>query len=429
MNKILTALFLIIVISSCKKNKIARSSDYTAFLIANNRIEKQVEKTDTEIAFWQKRLDIDTSNFVNMEKLASNYSKRFKLTGTVNDLKIADSFYASSLRKIKNTQPELYFSISQNAITQHRFRDAWDYLQLADSIGVNPYTIKLLKFDAAMEIGLYKQAENLLQLVKNEHEFDYLIRKSKLEDRQGRLDNAIHYMEMASKEAEALGNKEMILWSKSNLGDMYGHDGRVKEAYSNYLGVLKMDSSYLHALKGIAWIAFSYDKNIAEAKRIIHYIQSQTSMPDLNLILAEIAEWEGDMAMKDFYISSFVSQVEKPGYGNMYNKYLITVYTEDLKQFDKALFIAQKEIKSRPTPETYDWLAWVNFKKGDLDSANTILEKYVLGKTAEPNSLFRAALILYNSGKKSEAKKLLQKCTMSSFELGPVYTDKINALL
>ena len=429
MNRIIRSIILLCVFTACKNNKIANPSDYNAFLIKNKRIEKQLEKVNIEINFWQKRLDKDTGNFVDMEKMASNFSKRFKVSGNVADLHTADSFYTRSLSKTKNTQPELYFSISQNAITQHRFQDAWSYLQLADSIGVNPYVIKLLKFDAAMEIGLYQQAENLLQQVKDENEFDYLIRKAKLEDHRGHLDKAIHYMEMALQQAVHAGQNEMILWAKSNLADMYGHAGRVNEAYKNYLEILKKDSSYLHALKGIAWIAYSHDKNTGEAKRIIHFIQSQTLMPDLNLMLAEIAEWEGDKAMKEQYISNFLEIVEKPAYGNMYNKYLITVYTEDLKNFDKALAIAEKEIKSRPTPETYDWLAWVYYKKGDVKKANGILEKFVLGRTSEPSSLLRAAIVLQDAGKKSEAKKLLMTCKASSFELGPLSAAKINSLL
>ena len=429
MNRILFFLIFPGIFTACENSKIANASDYNTFLSDDKRIEKQLEKLNTEISFWQKRLLADTGNYVDMQKLASNFIERFKVSGVADDLHTADSFYTRCLAKIKFTQPELFFSISQNAITQHRFQDAWRYLQLADSIGVNPYVIKLLKFDAAMEIGLYQQAEYNLQQVKNEKEFDYLIRKAKLEDHHGRLDKAIEFMELALQQAEASGKKEMILWSKSNLADMYGHADRVKDAYQNYLEVLSMDSSYLYALKGIAWIAYSHDKNTKEAKRIIEFISSQTNMPDHYLMLAEIAEWEGDTEMKKQCISKFLTEVEKPAYGNMYNKYLITIYTEDIKNIDKAMAIAEKEVSSRPTPETYDWLAWVYYKKGDVNKAYDLIEKFVLGKTSEPDALLHAAFVLNDSGKKSLAKKILKECKLSSFELGPLTAAKINSML
>jgi hypothetical protein len=153
MNRIIIiSLSILCIFSACKNSRIAHPSDYTVFLSDDTRIEKSLQKVNEEIDFWQQKLLADTGSYVNMLELASNHIKRFKVSGQVNDLHVADSFYARCISKIKNTQPEIYFSISQNAITQHRFQDAWRYLKLADSIGVNPYVIKFLKFDAAMEI-------------------------------------------------------------------------------------------------------------------------------------------------------------------------------------------------------------------------------------------------------------------------------------
>ena len=206
---------------------------------------------------------------------------------------------------------------------------------------------------------------------------------------------------------------------------MYGHAGRVKEAYKNYIDILKIDSNYLYALKGIAWISFSHDHNTQEAKRILHYILSQTNLPDLYLLLAEIADWEKNKPEKDKCINKFLSIVENPSYGNMYNKYLITIYTTEKNDFDRALAIAEKEVNSRPTPETFDWLAWVYYKKGDVAKAYELINKNVIGKTFEPNSLLRIAYILKSHGDSQRSDKIFKECLSSSFELGPMTTAEI----
>lgn len=388
-------------------------------------MEKELGMINDEIKFWENRLGKDTGNFVDMLQLASNHILRFKANGDVTDLQIADSFYANSLHKVKDAEPEIYFSISQNAITQHRFNDAWQSLLRADSIGVNPYMLRLLRFDGAMELGLFQQAAANLERIADKNNFDYLIRKAKLEDHRGDLDNAIKLMEQALKDVESKNRKPLIHWAKSNLADMYGHAGRVKEAYKYYVEILKEDSSYLYALKGIAWIAYSHDHDTKEAKRIINYILSQTNMPDLHLMLAEIEEWEGNKEEKQKHVEQFLSEVEKPGYGNMYNKYLIRIYTEDQQDYSKALAIAEKEVSSRPTPETYSWLAWVNFKMGDKQKAYELVKKYVVGKYFEPESQLQAAYILKAQGETSKAKQLLSDCLKSSFELGPVIVEEI----
>jgi len=413
------------MLNACSNKKIINPQDYNAVLSDTKRTEKQVEKINAEISFWQNRLAKDTGSFVDMLQIASNHIKRFKTIGSVEDLHIADSLYAVCLQRVKNSDPEIYFSVSQNAITQHRFNDAWENLLLADSIGVNPYVLCLFRFDAAVELGLYQQASANIQKLTDKNNFDYLIRKAKLEDHKGDLDNAIKLMEQALKDAETKDKKQLILWAKSNLADMYGHAGRVKDSYKYYLDVLKTDSNYLYALKGIAWIAYSHDHDTKEAKRIINYILSQTNMPDLYLMLAEIEEWEGNKHEKEKNIDKFLSEVEKPGYGNMYNKYLINIYTEDRQEYDKALAIAEKEVSSRPTPETYSWLAWVYFKMGDTQKAYELVKKYVLGKDFEPGSQLHAAYILKAQGETSKAKKLMSDCLESSFELGPVTTEEI----
>ena len=68
--------------------------------------------------------------------------------------------------------------------------------------------------------------------------------------------SAIKLMEQAFEKVKNAG-KILVLLDLSNLADMYGHAGRVKEAYDAYINVLNKDSSYIYALKGIAWIAYS----------------------------------------------------------------------------------------------------------------------------------------------------------------------------
>ena len=421
--------FLFVIISfsliACSNKKIVRPNDYDAFLSDDKKIEKQVGKVNAELDFWQARLIKDTGNFVDMLQLASNYTSRFKVAGNVNDLHMADSFYSICLQKVKASDPEIFFSMAQNAITQHRFQDAWKSLLIADSIGVNPYILNLLKFDAAMEIGLYSLASSNLEKIRDKNNFDYLVRKAKLEDHNGDLDNAIVSMEKALKDAEAKDKKPLILWARSNLADMYGHAGRIQDSYNKYLEVLRMDSNYLYALKGIAWIAYSHDHNTKEAKRILNYILSQTSMPDLFLTLAEIEEFDGNGKEKERYVENFLAEVEKPGYGNMYNKYLVKIYTDEKHDYNKALAIAEKEVNSRPTAETNSWLAWAHYKMGNTTKAYELIRENVLNKSFEPEVLLHAGNILRSSGKTTEAKKVLNECLESSFELGPVSTSQI----
>jgi tetratricopeptide (TPR) repeat protein len=113
----------------------------------------------------------------------------------------------------------------------------------------------------------------------------------------------------------------------------------------------------------------------------------------------------------------------------MYNKYLINLFAEIPEQLNKAMELANEEVNSRPTPETFDWQAWVYFKKGEIAKAKEITTRYVLNKTFEPDAQLHSAMILAAAGDKQKAKELFSECLESSFELGPVTKKEIDEKL
>jgi hypothetical protein len=428
MQKIFSFLVILALLASCTgKKDIAKVSDYDRYL-QKGKLALEVKKAQVEKEFWQQRLQKDTGSYVDMLELAKYELHLFKLTGDIKALRNGDSLLKRSSAKLNNTDPELLFSLSQNSIIQHQFRQAAFYNTEAENKQGDMFVIRLLQFDTWMELGQYEEAYKSLQTLRDRSSFDYLIRKAKWEDHKGNLDRAIELMEQAFEKVRDK-KKSLYCWTLSNLADMYGHAGRVKESYNAYLEVLNKDPADLYCLKGIAWIAFAHDNDPAEAKRILLYILSQTSMPDLKLTLAEIAEVEGEPAEKERWINEFLSDVTKPGYGDMYNKYLISIYAENPATVEKASLLAQKELKNRFTPETCDWMAWVEYKKGNYAEAMKFSKNYVYDHTFEPEPLMHTAFIYAANGRKEEARKLLEDCLESSYELGPLATKEIREKL
>ena len=163
----------------------------------------------------------------------------------------------------------------------------------------------------------------------------------------------------------------------------------------------------------------------AENKLTLGFVRSKTKAPDVLFKLSQLADLRGDRSMQKQWANEFASIVTDPAYGNMYNKYLITIYTTNKNDLNKALTIAEKEVESRPTPETFDWLAWVYYKKGDITKAYELIKNNVIGKTFEPNSLLRTAYILKSHGERRKSNKIFKECLTSSFELGPITTAEI----
>lgn len=424
----LVAAAVVLLFVSCNSyNPITNKNDYDPYFV-KGIIDDEAKKVTGEIEFWRRRLSTDTGSYVNMLELARNYLVRFKAKGNVSDLNAGDSLLKRSSERLAHTDPEILYALTQNSITQHQFQAAKKYIQAAEKEKGDPYLLKLLQFDVNMELGRYRDAGKCLEGFGDKSAFDYLIRKAKWEDHKGNAGEAILLMEEALERVKDI-KKNLFCWTLSNLGDMYGHAGRIKESYQAYLSVLKSDPSNLYCLKGIAWITYSHDKNYSEAKRILQYILSLAEMPELRLMLADIAASEGNKKEARELTSEFIATVSKPAYGRMYNKYLIQLYCDELSEYDKALSIAKTELMNRFSPETCDLLAWAYYKKGDLKKAYELSNGHVYNFTFEPEALMHLGFIYADIGKTEEARKMLKECLESSFELGPIVKKQIEVKL
>lgn len=412
---------------SCKQEnkKIVKSADYESYL--TTRLVAGTYSLEDDMNFWQERLQRMPNDEASKRKLAGLHSAKFRATGLVEDLKISDSIYNELLATTTGGRAGLFLGLAQNSITQHQFNTADVYADSALAIGERKAAALLVSADIALELGNYPKAKYILKQFVNRHSFAHLIRQVKVKDQQGDLDSAILIMEAAYERVK--GNEDLYSWSLSNLADMYGHAGRIQDAYNAYLAVLQKKPDYDYALKGIAWIALSHDKNFIEAKRIIQVLAARSRMPEANLMLAQIAELENDQPEKQKQLERFISLTDNDGYHTMYAKYLALLYAEDLNEPEKSLAIAEQEIVNRPTPQSYDLKAWALLKLGREKEALAVASRFVEGRTFEPDAAYHLGIIHLANKNYEEAERHLEEASRSSFELGPVIARKIDSAL
>jgi tetratricopeptide (TPR) repeat protein len=417
-------LFLI----SCRQQVITKPADYMVYLQSTNNTGLQ--RIDEEMAFWQNRLDTTPGDLISQSKIAGLLTRRFSYSGKVAELHKADSLYrrVNVLNHINSSGT--YRSLAANCITQHQFLQAQRYIDSALVLGDDKYQTVLMEFDVAMELGNYYRARKALNSLADKSSFEYLIREAKYKDHvQGDQDAAIVLMEKAYDKVKDNPNKALYTWIKSNLGDLYGHANRYRESYACYLEVLARDSSYYHALKGIAWLAFSHDKDVTHAKTILQYLQQQHPVPDYDLLLAEIAAYENDSVSQQQHIRRFMTTTQNSMYGGMYNKYLFNLTANELNDAPLCLQLAEREVQNRPTPEAYSWLAWAYCMNGNIQRSLEIARWSVQNKCFEPDALYYLGMIYRAGNNKELARKYLTQAAGSGYELGPVMSHRINETL
>lgn len=404
-------------------NRIASREDYQHYLST----ELLPKDSDTpEVSFWTDRLERMPADEASIAKLAALYAERFKEHGEIKDIRKSDSLFSWLLVKT-DSSAEVLQALATNAITQHQFKKALRYIDEAVQIGNKRAASFLILSDVSLELADHFTASLILKNFTNKNSFPFLIRQAKLKDNEGKLDTAILLMEQAHQRVD--GNQELTNWTLSNLADMYGHAGRVKDAYANFLKVLQNDPSDDYALKGIAWIVLSHDRNTREAKSIARVLASRKQMPEAHLLLAEIAEMEGDRTEKIVQLEKFVQMVSRPGYKRMYHKYLALIAAEELGSPAMALEIAEDEILNRSTPQSYDLKAWALYHLKDYKNSLAIAQQKVEGRTYEPEPIYHLGMIYLANGDVEKATKYLQEALTSEFELGPSVSATIKQAL
>ncbi|WP_291962124.1 tetratricopeptide repeat protein [Maribacter sp.] len=424
--KLIKLLIVVLLVSSCNTNKqdaIAKKEDYNKFLVAN-----EIRTTSKYFDLWNSKIRSDSMQLTSFGVVGGEYNRYFQQTGDIAFLKKAEKSLKRAVDIANIGKPGFYRALARNYISQHRFKEA---LQLADSaaaIGGGKSETQSLYFDVHMELGNYPLAEQYLDSLKNMSDFGYMIRLAKWNDYKGDLDTTISFMEKARAKAELSKNKDLMLWSYTNLGDYYGHAGRIEDSYHQFLKALEIDNNNAYAKKGIAWIVFSNDKNAQEAIRILDSVTQTYSAPDYYLLKAEIADHIGDDIVRTKNLDEYFTRVKNTAYGDMYNAYNLGLYIGETKQYDSALILAQQEVENRPTPESYSWLGYSLLKNGDKEQAMKIMDTYVYGKTFEPALLYQAAEVYKANGKEVRVKEIKGELIGAIYELGPGMEKQIHDL-
>ncbi|WP_339685751.1 hypothetical protein [uncultured Nonlabens sp.] len=436
--KFLYAFLTLLVITSCNKESgsnenptpkiVTAAADYNSYLDTNDSLF--IAKLKREIDSLEAIIEVNPTGVLDLGRLSAKLNLMYDLKGAVSDLNRSVEMQKAVVANMYINPDNSKYNLAQSYIKQHKFKKA-DSLMSTFATGSLSKESHMIYFDIAMELGDYKRAEKMLNALSNNSNYNYLIRAAKWNDYKGDLKATIRLMEEAKTLADQSGNPSIQLWSNSNIADYYGHDGQIEKSYEHYLKTLELDPMNTYALKGIAWIVYSHERNPEEALRILNKIKERHPLPDYDLAIAEVLEYQGFSNEIESFRMSFLNEIEKKAYGAMYNTYKIEQLLSG-NELEKmiALEIARSEIKNRSTPETQSLLSYALLKNGKLQEALVNQQQHVIGKTYEPVAQLHSLEILIANAKREEALEYSNDLSGAAYELGPVtmksYYDKIN---
>ncbi len=422
----LAVLAAILLFSCNNENRTVVDSNYIDSLIENYTTSPVAVTSENNLRFWKRRMDSIPENYVNGPEYAAALSSQFHLRGNINDLLTADSLVEQSIVAYKGNEPGLYRRLAYLAIQQHQFNRADTLLKKVVNIEGQTLPNAFLDFDISFEKGDYRRAKNLLATLKKDNSYGYLFRLSKFEHYDGSLDSSISYMLQA---AEIAGNNNYLRQTAlSNAADLCLHKGAAKKAYDLFQESINIDAADMHSIMGMGWIALIHDKNDTLANSIFQFVEKHTSSPDILLKFGYVAEQRNDNSLHFKLATEFEEKAANYKYGNMYNKYLIDLYTGILNEPIKAVTIAERELINRSTPQTYAWYVWSLYSNNEKDKAYQYFKSYVSSQPLEGPELYYMGKMMEGLGKGFNAKQFLKAAWKNRYDLSPAKQKELSLM-
>jgi hypothetical protein len=421
------ALYLLINRISFGKNEkvfVNPTVTETAMLHYN---DSAVIKATTEIEFWRNRIQPNAADYTNAMRYAAALINRFHLTGNIADVKKSDSILLSVANTFKQTEAAPYLSLSSHAILQHQFLKADSFLTIAKTIGIKKYDALAAGFDVNFELGQITNASLNLKGIQQTTDYGYQFRQSKLMHYKGLMDSSISAMKAAYEISGS--NTALQQAALSNLGDLYIHSGDLQKATDCFTTCIKNNASDMHSFTGLAWIALLHDNNDSLAEKILRFVASKTQSPEPLFKLIAVAQQRKNNEQEYQFVKTFEQDVSDVRYGNMYNKYLIQLYSGVLNNAAKAVTIAAEELQNRNTPQTNAWYAWTLFKNGQQEDALKAFKEKISGKPLEALELYWMGKLLKAAGKTSMATQYFYQAEKNKYDLNPAINNDLKEML
>ncbi len=386
-----------------------------------------IRSIKTDLQFWKSRIDPKNPGLLNELRYASTLVQRFHHSGDIQDIIAADSILKKADGTYDHKESAPNMALVRNSILQHRFKQADSLLAEAKKADVKPYDAIAASFDVAFESGQYPLAETELKKIADYNDYGYNFRYARLAHYKGEPDSALAAMHRAA----AIAGMNIMLKQAalSNEADLNLHTGNLQRANELYMRSIRLNAADLHSLMGLGWMALVHDKNDPLAEKIFRFVQSKTKTPDMLFKLSQLADARGDRAMQKKYAQQYADAVTAPAYGNMFNRYMIELYTGILNEPAKAEALARKELLNRATPQTYAWYVWALYCNNKTAEAAKICQQYVSGKPLEAPELYWMGKFMQAEKKGYNAQQYFKAAYKNRYDLGPAMARDLEEAL
>ena len=374
-----------------------------------------LEVTDAAIAWFEAKLAADPTNPLLAAHLSSRYMERFGLSADLDDVRGAERL-ARTLVPLSRDPARAWTRLSAVLLARHGFGDALAAARRAVAAdSADPDAWGAL-FDAGFAAGSYAEAERAL--TRQEPGVARRVREAFWLSARGETDRAAARLGEACRTIAGWSGRETTAaWCLTEMGHLELARKGPQAAATLYAAALAASPGYRAAVEGLADLAHARG-DWSEAERLYRRI-AVDAHADLYLRLAETRRMQGDPAGGSAWEREFLRVAGAPEAEPLHAHPLALYHAQRAATQDLALAVAGRDVRRRPTVESWDVLAWVRFRRGELREALAASDRAFAWGAPSPTMEYRRARILASLGRDLEAAPLLERALAEPAMLEP----------
>jgi len=370
----------------------------TGTVVAESTSRRAAEVRDEDIAFYAVRAARDPYGARDRAMLAALYLERGRATGAEADLAAAERLARASTTTRRAHNEAAASVLAGTLVAQHRFAEAYTIMAAVLARDSGDAVVRATLGEIALELGRYEEADRLfgpLRLAALAAGVGpRYARWLELRGESGAARRLLEELRAAQAEGFRV-SPEQLAWYDLRLGDLAARHGRpdlAEAAYRRGLTVAPGDPRLLAARGRLALERGA----TTEARRLGEETLALRYDPAALMLLAEVAEQEGDSARRADYVTAVELAVlgTASGFHRAAALFLLDRGIRVAEIRDRAL----ADLETRRDAQGYDLAAWATYKAGDLRAAATLARAATARHVGDPALERRAAIIAWAHG-------------------------------
>jgi tetratricopeptide (TPR) repeat protein len=362
-------------------------------------------KSEADVKKYRSELREHPDKIEDYVKLAEVYLQESRVTANHHFyVPVASALIDETLRR----DPDSFEGLVTGAglqMTLHQFQKADDMVTRA--IQQNPYnsTSYGVLCDANVELGNYPQAVIACDsMMAKRPDLRSYARASYLRQLMGKDSSAIQAMLLAAD--AGLSGSESRSWALYQLGNLFFQSGKMDTAAFIFNGILEERPGYAYAKSGLAMIHLAkgeYTDAIRELATALQALPEHVFLEQLADVYIAMGDTANSRTLETRVFAAF-DMHEQDGW-NVDREYAQFAADHGVR-LDEAVTRAEREWKRRPNnADAIETYAWTLYKKGNMQEAETIMERGLKSGIVTPTMHYHAAVIFASEGKNANAQQ------------------------